>query len=182
MSPDDVRELSRDAHARWSSLELVHRSSDGDLHARLRHGELDAVRLPDGGRVRERGAPSSSFALRDVEPFPTNYLWSAMLDPHELTVGVSVSDVRRTELFGRPAVAFTARAEDAYDPICSCCPLVFSEVSERIEHGESWRAQPGELPDEVHLVLDLEIGIVVSSRDRGGRHAGWFTNEIVTAT
>ncbi|QCW49300.1 hypothetical protein FE634_00710 [Nocardioides dongxiaopingii] len=182
MSPDDVRELAREAHARWTTLEIVHRSPDEELHAWLRHGELDAVRLPRGERIRERGAPPSSFQLRDVEPYPTNYQWSAMLDPYELSSGVTISDVRPGELSGRPTVAFTARAEEGYDPICACCPLVFSEVSERLERGDSWRARPGEVPDHVEVALDLEIGIVVSSRDHGGRLADWFTNEIVSAT
>lgn len=83
---------------------------------------------------------------------------------------------------GRPVVTFVARAVSGYDPICSCCPLVFSEVSQHLEYGEEWTAQPGDLPDGVDLALDLEIGIVVSNRDRGGRLQGWFTNEIVRAT
>lgn len=182
MSPDDVRELARRAHASWTALEIVHRSGHEEIHAWLRHGEYDAVRLPRGGRIRDRGAPPSSFALRDVEPYPTNYRWSAMLDPHELTAGVDITEVRREKIFGRPAVTVTARAGVGYDPICSCCPLVFSEVSQRLEHGDSWRAPPGEVPESVELALDLKTGIVVSSRDRGSRLADWFTNEIVSAT
>lgn len=105
-----------------------------------------------------------------------------MLDPYELTEGVTITDVRREVLFGRPVVAFVAHAVTGYAPVCSCCPLVFSEVSQRLEYGDDWRAQPGELPDGVDLALDLEVGIVVSSRDRGGRLGGGFTNEIVRAS
>ena len=147
----------------------------------LRHGELDAVTLNDGVRIQERGAPPSPWGVRPLEPFPTSYLWSAMLDPHELTQGVTIADVRREELFGRPVLSFVARALPGYAPICSCCPLIFSEASQREEHGDGWIAQPGELPDGVDLMLDLEIGIVVSSRDRGGRLGSWFTNEITRA-
>ncbi|MFT3874104.1 MAG: hypothetical protein QM714_15920 [Nocardioides sp.] len=55
-----------------------------EVHAVLRHGELDGVRLLDGQRLRERGAPASSWTVRPLEPYATNYQWSAMLDPYEL--------------------------------------------------------------------------------------------------
>lgn len=179
MTPEDVRLLARSAHERWSELELVHRSRHDAVRATLRHGELDATRLDDGRRIQELGAPPSSWSVRPLEPYATNYEWSAMLDPYELGHGVAISDVRIEELFGRPVVAFVARAESGYDPVCSCCPLVFSEVSQRLELGDDWRPEPGELPDGIDLALDLAVGIVVSSRHRGGRFGSWFTNEIV---
>ncbi|WP_104106887.1 hypothetical protein [Nocardioides sp. 616] len=181
MTPDDVRRLAGSAPERWVELELVHRSEHDHVHATLRHGELDGVHLPGGGRMHERGAPPSSWTVRPLEPYATNYQWSAMLDPYELTAGVQLEDVRRGELFGRPVVAFTARAVAGYDPVCSCCALVRSEVSERLERGDGWEPIPGELPDAVELALDLEVGIVVSSRERGGLWSGWFTNEILRA-
>ena len=183
MTPDDVRALARDVPPRWSSMDLVHRSPGPppEIRAHLEHGYLDAVEA-DGHRWCERGAPPSSFEQRDLEPFPTNYRWSAMLDPYELTVGVTLSEVRRGELFGRPTVEFVARAEPGYDPFCSCCPLVLSEISQRLEYGEDWQPGAFELPDGVDLALDLQIGIVVSSRDRGGRRQDWFTNEILAST
>ncbi|UMG91406.1 hypothetical protein [Nocardioides sp. TF02-7] len=181
MKPEEVRRLAGSAPERWRELELVHRSDDLELRVTLRHGELDGVRLSDGQRIHERGAPPSSWTVRPLEPYPTNYQWSAMLDPYELTEGVVISDVRREELFGRPVVTFVARAVTGYDPICSCCPLVFSEASQRLEYGDDWTASPGELPDGVDMALDLEVGIVVSSRDRGGRLGSWFTNEILRA-
>lgn len=181
MTPEAVRLLARSAPERWSELELVHRSNYDNVRATLRHGELDATRLDDGWRIHEVGAPASSWSVRPLEPYATNYEWSAMLDPYELGHGVAISDVRSEELFGRPVVAFVARAEPGYDPVCSCCPLVFSEVSQRLEYGDDWRAQPGELPDGVELALDLGVGIVVSSRHRGGRLGNWFTNEIMRA-
>lgn len=105
-----------------------------------------------------------------------------MLDPYELTVGVRLDGVRRAELFSRPTIEFVARADPGYDPVCACCPLVLSEVSQRYEYGEQWRPERGELPDGVAITLDLEVGIVVSSRDRGGRRRRWFTNEILAVT
>ncbi len=178
VTPEDVRLLARTAHSRWSELELVHRSDYVDVRATLRHGELDATRLDDGHRIQESGAPPSPWSVRPLEPYATNYQWSAMLDPYELGEGVSISDVRSEELFGRPVVAFVARAMRGYEPVCSCCPLVFSEVSQRLEYGDDWRAQPGELPDGVDMALDLGTGIVVSNRHRGGRREQWFTNVI----
>ncbi len=181
MSPEDLRLLARSAPERWSELELVHRSNYLDFRVTLRHGELVGTRLDDGRRLHKVGAPPSSWSVRPLEPYATNYEWSAMLDPYELGDGVAVTDVRTEELFGRPVVAFAARAVPGYDPVCPCCPLVFSEVSQRLEHGDDWRSQPGELPDGVDLTLDLGVGIVVRSRHRGGRLGNWFTNEIVRA-
>ena len=181
MTPADVRLLARSAHQRWSELELVHRSDYIDLRATLRHGEVDATRLDDGHRIHEVGAPPSGWSVRPLEPYATNYQWSAMLDPHELGGGVEMTDVRTEELFDRPVVAFVAHAVPGYEPVCSCCPLVLSEVSQRLEYGDDWRAQPGELPDGVDLALDLGTGIVVSHRHRGGRRGQWFTNEITRA-
>lgn len=181
MTPGDVRLLARSVPERWSELDVVHRSNYQDFRVTLRHGELDGTRLSDGKPVHERGAPPSSWSVRPLEPYPTNYAWSAMLDPYELGDGVDIDDVRTEELFGRPVVAFVARAVPGYDPMCPCCPLVFSEASERLEHGDGWRAQPGEIPDGVALALDLDVGIVVRSHDRGGRLGDWFTNEIIRA-
>jgi len=67
---------------------------------------------------------------------------------------MAVGDVRREELFGRPVAAVTARAMPGYDPVCSCCPLVFSLVSQRLEYGDEWSPEPGELPDGADLALD----------------------------
>jgi hypothetical protein len=181
VTPEDVRVLARSAPERWSELELVHLSSYIDVHATLRHGALDATRLEDGHRFHEVGAPPSSWSVRPLEPYATNYQWSAMLDPYELGEGVTINEVRLDELFGRPVVAFVAHAVPGYALVCSCCPLVLSDVSERLERGEDWRAQPGEIPDGVDMALDLDVGIVVSSRDRGGRYAHWFTNHIIRA-
>jgi hypothetical protein len=181
VGPEDVLRLARSTPDRWTELELVHRSDHMDVRATLRHGELDGVRLSDGHRIHEQGAPPSSWTVRPLEPYATNYRWSAMLDPYELTAGVVIADVGTDHLFGRPVVTFVARAEPGYDPVCSCCPLVFSDISQRLEYGEEWTEGPDELPDGVALALDLEVGIVVASRDRGGREERWFTNEIVRA-
>jgi hypothetical protein len=177
VTPDDVRALAGSAHARWAELELVHELSGwGTLTACLRHGEITWV---EDGRTRtERGNPPSSFPVRPVEPYPTDYQWCAMLDPTELTAGVEISAVRSEELHGRPVVAFEARAVEGYDPICTCCPLVLSEESQRLEYGGTRPRPDVVVPEHVELALDLETGVVVSSRDVGGSRSGWFTTRL----
>lgn len=97
----DVRRLARSVPDRWTQLELIHRSDYMDVRATLRHGELDGVRLEDGHRIHERGPPPSSWTLRPLEPYATNYGWSAMLDPFELTESVAITEVRRDQFFAR---------------------------------------------------------------------------------
>ncbi|MCH1868792.1 hypothetical protein [Nocardioides sp. CFH 31398] len=178
MTPDDVRELARSAPYRWTELDLVHRSCGGEhLEVSLRHGVLTGRDVARGRDLHDTERPPSSF-FRPVEPYPTNYLWCAMLDPDELSHDVRLTEISEGELFGRPVVSFVAHAEDDYDPVCTCCPLVFSEASERHEQPDGWTPAPGELPDGVEITLDREAGIVVSSRDRGGRLESWFTTEI----
>ena len=178
MNADDVRDLARSAPSRWTELDLVHRSSSGEhLEVTLRHGVLEGRDVRTGRRIRET-EESSSAHVRPAEPYPTNYLWCAMLDPYELCHDVALTEITEGERFGRPVVSFVAHAGLGYDPICTCCPLVFSEASERHEQPDGWRPAPDEMPDGVQLALDLEVGIVVSSRDRGGRLGAWFTTEI----
>jgi hypothetical protein len=178
MTPDDVRELARSAPYRWTELDLTYRDSGGEhLEVSLRHGVLEGRDVARGRDLRDTERPSSSF-FRPVEPFPTNYRWCAMLDPFELSEDVVLTEIGESELFGRSVVSFVAHAEDGYDPVCTCCPLVFSEASERHEQPDGWTPTPGELPDGVGIALDREVGIVVSLRDRGGRLDGWFTTQI----
>jgi hypothetical protein len=182
MNAEDVRTLAGSVPERWESLHLRHRGTLGEIEAWLRHGELDGV-TGDGSTIRERGATPSSWTVRPLEPIWQSYLWAAMLDPYELTSGVTIDDVRRDEVAGRPAVAFRARALPGYDPICSCCPLVFSEVSQKLEFGTDWLPAEGEtVPEACDLALDLATGIVVSSRTVGGTDLIAFENEILAAT
>jgi hypothetical protein len=181
MDAEALRELARAAPYRWTEPDLVHRSSGGEHYeVSLRHGVLEGRDVARSRDLDDSRRPSSSH-FRLVEPFPENYRWCAMLDPFELSHDVRLFEIAETEAFGRPAVAFVAHAEPGCDPICTCCPLVFSEASERHERPDGWTPTPGEFPDGVELALDLEVGIVVSSRDRGGRLGGWFTTEITRA-
>ncbi|NYG55949.1 hypothetical protein [Nocardioides perillae] len=83
----------------------------------------------------------------------------------------------------RPAIAMTATALDDYDPTCSCCSLVVSEVSFQLEHGEAWRERLAgrSLPTRVEIALDEATGIVVRVKNTGGFEDVGFEVEIVSA-
>lgn len=183
---EEVRALACSAPDRWESLHLVHRSGGprrtDEVEAWLRHGELRARRACDGLVRHERGAPGTSWPVRDLEPIFESYQWAAMLDPYELGEGVRISEIRDDALHGRAVLCFVAHADEGYEPICACCPLVFSEITQRYEFGDDWRPELGvTMPDGCELALDVAVGIVVSSRERrpGG---SWFENRIVSVT
>jgi len=176
---DDLRALLRDVPSRWQSLHLVHTGID-DVEAWLRHGELE-VRRPDGTVHRESGSTPTSWPVRDIEPIWQSYTWAAMLDPYELTEHVDLSDVREVEVAGRPAVAFRAEAREGYEPICTCCPLVLSDVAWRLEHHD--RPVPPDLPTAADIAVDLVTGIVVSCERVGGAREGTgFRNRVLDAS
>jgi hypothetical protein len=110
-----------------------------------------------------------------------------MLDPYELGEHVDISHIRVEEFHDRPVWRFEARAEPGYDPICSCCPLVLSDVSQRLEY-DDWTPPDGVvMPESFEIALDAQTGIVVSSRPVGGGWHGkpwttWFENHILSAT
>ena len=180
-TPDDVRTLAANVPERWTALHLLHRTSWDEIEAWLQHGELQAQRRSDGFTRHERGAPPSHWSVRPLEPIYNSYLWSAMLDPYELSHHVDIEHVRAERLHGRTVCRFEARARDGYDPICPCCPLVFSLVSQRLEHGEGWEPDEVRLPDYCEIALDVETGIVASRHEVGGSTDNWFENEIVSA-
>jgi hypothetical protein len=177
MHADDVRALAASAPGRWAEIAMTHHSHQHAFEVTLRPGELRGRDLRTGRTFEDRERPPSCH-FRPVEPYPTNYHWCAMLDPVELSHDVTISQVEETEPHRRPAVTFVAHAEEGNDPICGCCPLQYSDVSERHEQPEGCTPAPGQFPDGVELALDLELGIVVRSRDRGGRLGGWLSNDI----
>lgn len=176
MDADDVRALARTAPERWERLHFVHTGGPaGRVEAWLRHGEAEV--RDEAGRVhRLSGSTPTSWTVRDIEPIWQSYDWAAMLDPYELGEHVEIDRVRLTEVAGRPAVSFRAQAQEGYDPICSCCPLVPGEVAWRLEHGDS-REPERPLPEHVELTLDRLTGIVV----RQGPPYG-FEVELLEAT
>ncbi len=161
---------------------------------------VEPVRRPDGlVRERPRGPDYD-------DPMWQNYRWVAMLDPVELSHGVEVTDVHARERLGRLTWTATCRAlpssaEDAgdgYDPRCSCCPLLFGEVSQALEFGAdgvppedmpaggtpsgdtpSGAGEGAGYPSAYWVSLDVETGIVVDVEPQDGdRSRTAFSNEI----
>ena len=127
--------------------------------------------LRDDGLVGERpGDPR----IRWGDPMYADYRWVAMLDPVELSRGVEVRDVRRGERWGRPTWEARLRPLADYDPRCSCCPLLWSEVSDRYEFDDGsgdWRPT-ATYADAYDVALDLETAVVVRVEDLGGDRSG----------
>jgi hypothetical protein len=120
------------------------------------------------------------WAFCNADPMFENYQWVAMLDPAELAEGVVLSDVHDDVLFGRPVWRARAAAVEGYDPLCGCCPLLWSEASDRLEYGEDRvTSLRGSYPEAYDVALDVGTGVVVSRRPVGGsRPDDWFEVEI----
>lgn len=149
---------------------------------------VEPVRRDDG---LVTGRPDA-FEIEYDDPMWQNYRWVAMLDPVELSHGVDVSEVHVRERFGRPTWTATVwalpeSAEDAgdgYEPRCSCCPLLFGEVSQALEFDSGNESAPSQeevagYPSAYWVSLDVETGVVVDVEPQDGDRARTaFTNEI----
>lgn len=151
------------------SAVLISASTDGrprELPPRRRAAELEPERRPDG-LVRAR---PDDFRLDYDELFYENYRWVAMLDPVELAVGVEMTDVRAVEREGRETWTARMSAVEGYDARCSCCPLLWSEVSDLLE-AESMNFKfgtpEGPWPSAYDVALDRGTGVVVSVQPVG---------------
>ena len=136
----------------------------------------------DDGLVLER--PSG---LDYDDPMWQNYRWVAMLDPVELSHGIEVSAVAAAERLGRMTWTATCRAipgkDEGYAPRCSCCPLLFGEVSQSMEFDDPAVVREREptvgYPTSYGVSLDVETGIVVEVEPHDGdRRHNVFSNEI----
>lgn len=178
---DSFRALARSAPWRWSWVRITRRDAHGVVTLDLRQADvvegasrgsgpcglecLDPPRRPDG-LVSDR----PRLMLEWDEIGGRDYTWRAMLDPHELSTGVSLSDVRPGERAGRETWWARAVPHDGYDPRCGCCPLLWSHVSDTLEH-ECGGPPPRPLadyPTAYDVALDVETGIVVSVAPVGG--------------
>lgn len=121
------------------------------------------------------------------DPMWLDYLWTAMLDPVELSDGVDITGVAGTAVRGRPAWAATCRPlagrgeewEGGYEPRCSCCALLDSAVSRLLEYGpEDPTLTYPALPTSYRVHLDVQTGIVVDLAPADGRGGVALTNEI----
>ena len=118
------------------------------------------------------------WAFRHADPMFENYRWVAMLDPAELAAGVVLARLAEGELFGRPVWRARAVAVEGYDPLCGCCPLLWSSVSDDVEYGPDRPPATERYPDAYDVALDVGTGVVVSLRPVGGSRDDRFDVEI----
>lgn len=158
---------------------------DGSVLEEVRQGSLGngAVLTSDGRHVPYVPPPAPLPDL-DVDglvtterqpwndgpevPFWQDYRFVAVLDPYELSAGVDVLDLQAVDHGGRPAWEALLRPTSSYEPRCSCCPLMRTRDTDRME-GLAPRAGYA----EAHRVrLDVETGVCVSAREVGGPDPG----------
>jgi hypothetical protein len=113
------------------------------------------------------------------DPMHQDYQWVAMLDPVELATGVELAEVRAEARAGRETWWARARAVDGYDPRCSCCPLLWSAVSDELEYGEDRTPYSTDYPRGYEVALDVGTGIVVALRADGGRAGLGFEVDVL---
>lgn len=130
---------------------------------------MTPVYRPDG-LVAER--PSIFEGAEYDDPMWQNYQWVAMLDPVELSHDVRLAGLREDEHHGRPVWRARVWPEDDYEPRCTCCQLLPSELVDREEWSgrpdlEAWLA--GRVyPDGFEVALDVQTGVVVALEPVGG--------------
>ena len=158
------------------------RAQDGELGAavlvpgdqqRWSHGDTALPPWRDDGLVAHR----SPHAADHDAPMFNSYLWVAMLDPVELAEGeddegvvavpADLTDVVEVVHHGRRAWQAELVATAAYQPRCSCCPLLL--------HTDTDLPPPaGVVLADSHVVrLDVDTGVCVSVLQLGGTHHGW---------
>lgn len=174
-----VRDLTSPARELGGQVERLLRGADPRTVAVTRDAEGRVVSRPDDWDIDYDGL------------YVENYYWTAMLDPVELADGtwtdgrplletprpaaLAMTSLDSTERHGRETWWATVTPTSSYDPRCSCCPLLFGEVS------QFWERQAGALQpprDEPvyatsYLVgLDRATGICVSVEHLDGAYAG----------
>ena len=152
--------------------------------------ELD----PDGLVARR---PSMWGNVDYDDPMFQSYHWVAMLDPAELADGfdegrqqqggpVTMEQLREVDHYGRRAWEAVLRPTDGYDPRCSCCPLLHSLQSDRLDGEASGSGLCGHGSDfqyaDAHRVrLDVGTGVCVLTEEIGGSHDGAGHEAIIEA-
>jgi hypothetical protein len=118
------------------------------------------------------------------DPMFRDYRWVAMLDPVELADGerreladpapepATVEQLHEVDHAGRPAWEALLRPTQAYDPRCSCCPLLYSWPSARrdLDSGSTRQIDddPAAYASAHRVRLDVGTGVCVLTREVGG--------------
>lgn len=131
---------------------------------------LDPVELADGSPWRDPGSGAEIEPRHhEVEPYP-QLDWPTPLAPP----GTTVSDLRVAERHGRATWWARVVPTRAYEPRCSCCPLLDSEVADRLEYDceESPFVPYRAYPKAHDVALDVDTGICVEILAVGGPEPG----------
>lgn len=147
----------------------------------------------DWGLVARR---PPGWGLSFDDPMYQDYRWVAMLDPVELAdgrqagpepddlppQGATVTDLAVVHHHGREAWEALVRPTAAYEPRCSCCPLLLSEQIVALEReaagaAEDYRASLDALAargfaDAHRVRLDAGTGVCVLTEEIGGPFPG----------
>ncbi|WP_052667213.1 hypothetical protein [Nitriliruptor alkaliphilus] len=107
-----------------------------------------------------------------------NYYDVATLDPVELAdghdggPGATIDDLRAVEHHGRETWEAILRPTAVYEPRCTCCSLLLSELIE--DAGFEPRAEDRSFtyPDAQRIRLDVGTGVCVANEQLGGSRAG----------
>ncbi len=157
-----------------------HAAADTEASATAR--AFTEPEFDEHGLVRRR-----PYGLMPDDPMYENYHWVAMLDPRELADGVQdapdvppleILDLAEVDHHGRPAWEAVVRPTDAYEPRCSCCPLLFGARSEAIlaeggggptaaEYDPSLR-----YADAYRVRVDVQTSVCVLTEEIGGSAPG----------
>ena len=147
--------------------------------------------VPAAGTPSPRFRPDGLVAERPPiwelsadDPMFQTYTWVAMLDPLELAdgdpdrdgPGVVVGEVSETGHGGRPAWQAVLSTTPAYEPRCSCCPLLPSADAAALDAIESGGGRPrddGHAHGTEFLVrLDVGTGVCVLTEQLDGTDLG----------
>ena len=169
MSAERFRGLACSSPVRWRTLEFTLDWWLPEQPFRRLHAWLER---PDRVRVEsESGAVLADEAGRS-DLFFENYYWVAMLRPAELATGVAIDSVVPTEHAQRSAYEAVVRPIDGYQPRCSCCSLLPSDLIDPFEVLHVPRPDGFSFPDRFVARLDAQTGVCVYLEAIGGTRSG----------
>lgn len=163
----------------------VHREQARTMTPLSRRGDAPPIKLPDPSSI-EVDLDEDGLARQRPERWECDtdtamigsYYDVAVLDPVELAdghdgaPGATIRELRVVEHRGREAWEAVLRPTATYEPRCSCCALLLSEVLEGSGLGVR-EADPSFVYPDAHRVrLDVGTGVCVYNQQLGGTRAG----------